>query len=330
MCNTLVFAIADVSGNILFLTDQYIIIRLQEGGVAAAFPSYDEVTFVDMQGNQLMEPVEFFSYERNIPHLDQDYFSMEEDTTLGTALCSTKAGKLWYDSNSRIVWYDPDTDTVVVYYDPDEEGEWLFLGNAIFRLDHRLVGKYVELYPYWTPRNADYTDEDLCYLWLTDMTVSLYQTEQGETIYEKYFSEGLQAAAIRSENGEVRYGYIDTSGEFEIWPEYITAGNFLNGLALVTTEKGLQYIDHDGYVVWHEYKDPAFDELATGHINGIRLGMTVDQLRQEYGEWYKGDVYYHFKEEGDAYLVCDDPSMTGVSVMKSFYYDSIRAARRKG
>ena len=95
--------IADVSGNVLFLTDQYIIIRLQEGGVAAAFPSYDEVTFVDMQGNQLMEPVEFFSYERNIPHLDQDYFSMEEDTTLGTALCSTKAGKLWYDSNSRIV-----------------------------------------------------------------------------------------------------------------------------------------------------------------------------------------------------------------------------------
>ena len=319
--------IADVSGNVLFLTDQYIIMRLQEGGVAVAFPSYDEVTFVDMQGNQLMEPVEFFSYERNIPHLDKGYFSMEEDTTLGTALCSTKAGKLWYDSNSRIVWYDPDTDTVVVYYDPDEEGEQRFLGNTILQLDHRLTGRYAELYPYWTPRNADYTDNDLCCFWLTDMTVSLYQTEQGETIYEKYFSEGLQAAAIRSENGEVRYGYIDTSGEFEIWPEYITAGNYLNGLALVTTEKGLQYIDHDGYIIWHEYKDPAFDELATGHINGIRLGMTVDQLRQEYGEWYKGDVYYHFKEEGDAYLVCDDPSMTGVSVMKSFYYDSIQMIR---
>lgn len=83
-------------------------------------------------------------------------------------------------------------------------------------------------------------------------------------------------------------------------------------------------INHDERTVGQEYIDTANDELATGRINGIQLGMTVEQLRDEYGEWYKGDVYYYFKDEADAYLVCDNPSMAGISVMKSFYYDGIQ------
>lgn len=248
--------VADISGNILFVTDKdkYVTMRLQSGGILVAFPTYDEVTFLDIHGNELMEPISFFSYERNIPQLIDGFFTMAEDTMLGTSLCSLSDGELWYDGNSRIVWFDPDMDRVVAYYNPNARSEWLDLGNTLFDMDHKRIGDYCELYPFWAPRDIDYKPNELCWnpSWkISDSVVSMYQMENGEIVRGQYFSEGLQAAAIKTDDS-ILYGYIDATGQFVIQPQFCTAGNFLNGLALVSTSNGLQYIDHDGNIVWSE------------------------------------------------------------------------------
>ena len=266
--------IADVSGRVLFLTDRYSEIRLQEGGAAVAFlkeedddgmedeaddgPEYssncsDRVTVIDMNGNELMKPVGFFSYYRNIPEVHKGYFSMEEDTTLGTALCSVHNGVLWYDKYSRNAWFDTDLNLVAAYRGEDPERGWYDLANTLFDLDHNRIGSYEELYPYWVARSPA---DNWGYHYSEDYSdVSIFWSNQVEK-WGTYFSEDLQAAALmvyQDENEEiVRYGYIDKTGQFVIPAQYIAAGNFLNGLAMVITENGMQYIDHEGQVVWSE------------------------------------------------------------------------------
>ena len=61
------------------------------------------------------------------------------------------------------------------------------------------------------------------------------------------FSEGLHPV---SQNGF--WGYIDERAEFVIPPQYGSADNFRDGLALVEKDGKLMYIDPSGAVVWEE------------------------------------------------------------------------------
>ena len=61
------------------------------------------------------------------------------------------------------------------------------------------------------------------------------------------FSEGLMPA---SQNG--LWGYIDGGARWIIPPQYDSAENFREGLALVEKDGKLMYIDHDGTVAWRE------------------------------------------------------------------------------
>ncbi len=61
------------------------------------------------------------------------------------------------------------------------------------------------------------------------------------------FSEGLYRVRL---NG--LWGYIDENGQWAIPPQYDSARNFRDGLALVKRGGKLMYIDHDENIVWQE------------------------------------------------------------------------------
>jgi hypothetical protein len=61
------------------------------------------------------------------------------------------------------------------------------------------------------------------------------------------FSEGLAAAQV--EDGGL-VGYVDTTGEFVIEPRYQQVGPFQEGLAAVFNGQQFLYIDTEGEVVW--------------------------------------------------------------------------------
>ena len=61
------------------------------------------------------------------------------------------------------------------------------------------------------------------------------------------FSEGLYRVKL---NG--LWGYIDENGQWAIPPQYDSARNFRDGLALVKRGGKLMYIDHDENIVWQE------------------------------------------------------------------------------
>ena len=70
------------------------------------------------------------------------------------------------------------------------------------------------------------------------------QYEFGEGIE---FSEGLHPV---KQNG--LWGYIDEQAQWVIPPQYDSADNYRDGLALVEKDGKLMYIDHNGAVVWEE------------------------------------------------------------------------------
>ena len=59
--------------------------------------------------------------------------------------------------------------------------------------------------------------------------------------------DGLMAVSMLE-----RWGYIDETAQWVIEPRYDNASSFRDGLALVEKDGKLQYIDHDGNVVWQE------------------------------------------------------------------------------
>lgn len=245
--------VADITGKILFTSDKYSCIRLQGDGVAVAI-SRDKVTFIDINGKEMMNLIQFISYERNLPRLQKGYFSMAEDIELGTALCSIDGELLWYDKNMRILWFDVDENALIAYYNPDEEAGWDTVGNTLRHLDNSKVSDYYEMNSFFYPSNTVFDKEsslsDFDGIW-----ADVFCLQNDEIKRNEYFSEGLQAAAVQTETEGVRYGYIDYTGNFKIEPRYTSAGNFLHGLALIVDENGLQYIDHNGNIVWSEYNN---------------------------------------------------------------------------
>ena len=64
-----------------------------------------------------------------------------------------------------------------------------------------------------------------------------------------YFSNSLQPVG----DGIGHWGYMNRQGEVTIVCQYDSAEQFRDGLALVNKDGKLQYIDHDGNVVWAEH-----------------------------------------------------------------------------
>jgi len=59
------------------------------------------------------------------------------------------------------------------------------------------------------------------------------------------FSEGFAAVQVGR-----KWGFIDTTGQTVIKPQFNSAGEFRGGLASVTTDNGKGYIDKTGRYVW--------------------------------------------------------------------------------
>lgn len=81
-----------------------------------------------------------------------------------------------------------------------------------------------------------------------DMTGKKIGDKQFKSIIKPGFTEGL--AGVRGDNGKV--GFIDKTGEYAIEPRFNQAEPFHNGLALVTLQGRLMYINHDGEIIWEE------------------------------------------------------------------------------
>ena len=242
--------IADIEGNVRFLSDRYKEIRLQEGGVAVAFlpaPDHlcDLVTFLNLYGIELMKPVAFFAYERNIPRLQENHFIQSEDVTVGSALYSLAEGRLWYDDTLRIFWFDVAHDLLVGYAGEQPGDAWEDACNTLRRLDDTVLLEGCDFPMGFAPELPGWENPP-----------DLVRVQAGAVQRGAYFSEGLQAAAIRLETGQLSYGYVNLDGEFAIAPTFLAAGNFLNGLALVATNEGLAYIDRNGRLVWES--EPMF------------------------------------------------------------------------
>lgn len=242
--------IADIEGNVRFLSDRYKEIRLQEGGVAVAFlpaPDHlcDLVTFLNLYGIELMKPVAFFAYERNIPRLQENHFIQSEDVTVGSALYSLAEGRLWYDDTLRIFWFDVAHDLLIAYAGEQPGDAWEDACNTLRRLDDTVLLEGCDFPMGFAPDLPGWENPP-----------DLVRVQAGAVQRGAYFSEGLQAAAIRLETGQLRYGYVNLDGEFAIAPTFLAAGNFLNGLALVATNEGLAYIDRNGRLVWES--EPMF------------------------------------------------------------------------
>lgn len=77
-----------------------------------------------------------------------------------------------------------------------------------------------------------------------DASLGCVQYEFGEDIE---FSEGLHPVKQND-----LWGYIDEQAQWVIQPQYDSADNFCNGLALVEKVGKLMYIDHSGAVIWEE------------------------------------------------------------------------------
>lgn len=71
----------------------------------------------------------------------------------------------------------------------------------------------------------------------------------------KPFSEGLGAVKVTTEWGpddtlvENKWGYIDETGTYVIYPQFDEANEFSEGLAAVMNDDGWGYIDHAGKII---------------------------------------------------------------------------------
>ena len=116
-------------------------------------------------------------------------------------------------------------------------GDFLSNGTALY-----YTGKET---PYGT-----YEDEG-CGLFSPEkgiLTGPIFAVRRDDDTYAN-FSEGLLPLAD-AETGKV--GFIDDSGRWVIAPEWDSAKDFRNGLALVEKDDKMIYIDHNGFVVWAE------------------------------------------------------------------------------
>ena len=74
------------------------------------------------------------------------------------------------------------------------------------------------------------------------------------------FDEGVALVAIKSDEGSLRYGFINWDGSFMVYPKYRAAHSFDNGKALVLMDDRWAYIDLEGQVLRY-LTDDEIEEL---------------------------------------------------------------------
>lgn len=84
---------------------------------------------------------------------------------------------------------------------------------------------------------------------LLDVSAGYGRPVRDDVLVDEDFAEGLQA--VMGPNGLM--GYVDTQGQLAIPCQWQEAEPFRHGLACVTTDSGMAYIDHSGRVVWQEH-----------------------------------------------------------------------------
>ena len=129
------------------------------------------------------------------------------------------------------------------------------------------------LLPWWGESGGEFHDG------LLEIGLAVYVDVTGKKVIDRGldagwdFSEGLAAAM---ENGSTRWGYINTTGAFEIIPQFETYPNgyvwpFEGGLAKVQVGDLFGYIDHSGvFVIEPRFidADSFFDDVARVVVEG--------------------------------------------------------------
>lgn len=102
---------------------------------------------------------------------------------------------------------------------------------------------------------------------------------KGETIFElkeaervKIFKEGLAAFMIEEEDGETKWGFVDTSGNIKINPQFKFVKNFNNGkCAFLNGDDQWGYIDREGRIIINAQFDGVADftdDKAVVNVDG--------------------------------------------------------------
>ena len=95
------------------------------------------------------------------------------------------------------------------------------------------------------------------------------------------FKEGMAAVSITSKTGSqtAYWGFIDTSGNLKITPEYASVGDFSNGLAWVSDGEHYGYIDTEGKLVvpmtWKNAGD--FDDSGFAIVKDDYHAKVIDK-----------------------------------------------------
>ena len=87
-------------------------------------------------------------------------------------------------------------------------------------------------------------------------------------VYSK--DENIKLTPKQSTSG--KWGYVDISGKYKIFPQFETASNFREGLALVSVQKKYGFIDTSGKPLIL----PQFDD-AKSFSDGLAAVMIYDQ-----------------------------------------------------
>ncbi len=80
--------------------------------------------------------------------------------------------------------------------------------------------------------------------WQTSFEEYTYFTREGTTLFSVeatiagLFSEGLASVGVRTEDGTIRHGYVDTEGNWILRPQFANAENFSQGLAVAARVEG--------------------------------------------------------------------------------------------
>ena len=140
-------------------------------------------------------------------------------------------------------------------------GRWVILdaaGHEVFSQPagqadaFRLCGHALEHGLVWYETEAGYGFMALTAQGVRDVSGAVYESSLGCGAYERGegigFSEGLHPVR---QNG--LWGYIDEQAAWVIPPQYDSADNFRDGLALAEKDGRLMYIDRSGAVVWEEH-----------------------------------------------------------------------------
>lgn len=160
--------------------------------------------------------------------------------------------------------YYPDSDEI-----PDEV--W-----GLFHLGEDAWFEYPSDYCFIT-RSNDYTIINFDYL-INSETGDCFSYSNADAIYG--FSEGKVRYAVRDDESNYKYGYMDLEGNVLIEPQYDSASDFNDGRASVKVGDAYSYIDESGNLICDFIYEKA------GDFHGGYANVYVDTRYEKVGNIY--------------------------------------------